>query len=49
VAEAIARAIEHPVPEVYPHFSSRFLVILNALAPGVTDRIVQRFGRRPLR
>ena len=49
VAEAIARAIERPVPEVYPHFNSRFLVIINALAPGITDRIVKRFGRKPLR
>src|SRR5476651_76601 len=49
VADAIARAIEHPVPEVYPYFKSRFLVILNALAPGFTDRIVQRFGRKPVR
>jgi NADP-dependent 3-hydroxy acid dehydrogenase YdfG len=49
VADAIARAIEHPVPEVYPYFKSRFLVILNAFAPGFTDRIVQRFGRKPVR
>ena len=48
VADAIARAITHPAPEVYPYFNSRFLVILNALAPGLTDRIVQRFGRRPV-
>src|SRR4029077_16027399 len=33
VAEAIARAIDRPVPEVYPHPASRALVILNALAP----------------
>jgi short-subunit dehydrogenase len=49
VAEAIARAIAHPVPEVYPYFTSRFLVILNALAPGFTDRVVKRFGRKPVR
>ena len=49
VANAIARAIEHPTPEVYPHFNSRFLVVLNAIAPGVTDRLVKRFGRRPIR
>jgi short-subunit dehydrogenase len=49
VADAIARAIHRPVPEVYPHFPSRFLVILNAFAPGLTDRLVQRFGRKPLR
>jgi NAD(P)-dependent dehydrogenase (short-subunit alcohol dehydrogenase family) len=49
VAGAIARAIARPVPEIYPYFNSRFLVVLNALAPGLTDRIVKRFGRKPLR
>jgi short-subunit dehydrogenase len=49
VADAIARAIEHPVPEVYPYFKSRGLVLLNALAPGFTDKIVQKFGRKPSR
>jgi short-subunit dehydrogenase len=49
VADAIARAIARPVPEVYPFFKSRGLVILNALAPGLTDRIVKRFGRKPVR
>jgi len=48
VADAIARAIEHPVPEVFPHFKSRALVWLNTLAPGVTDRVVKRFGRKPV-
>jgi len=49
VADAIARAIRRPIPEVYPHAASRALVVLNALAPGFTDRIVQRFGRKPVR
>jgi short-subunit dehydrogenase len=49
VADAIAGAIERPVPEIYPHAMSRALVILNALAPGVCDRIVRRFGRKPAR
>ena len=49
VAEAIARAIERPVPEVYPFYKSRALVVLNALAPGFCDRIVKRFGRKPAR
>jgi short-subunit dehydrogenase len=48
VAEAIARAIDRPRPEVYPHAKSRALVILNALAPGFTDRVVKRFGRKPV-
>jgi short-subunit dehydrogenase len=49
VAEAIARAIAHPTAEVHPYFPSRGLVLLNALAPGLTDRFVQRFGRKPAR
>ena len=49
VAEAIARAIHRPIPEIYPHAKSRALVILNALAPGFTDRVVKRFGRKPVR
>jgi short-subunit dehydrogenase len=49
VADAIARAIHRPIPEIYPHAKSRALVILNAFAPGFTDRIVKRFGRKPIR
>src|SRR5262245_27180605 len=49
VADAIARAIERPVPEVFPHFKSRALVWANAFAPGFCDRVVRRFGRKPLR
>jgi short-subunit dehydrogenase len=48
VAEAIARAVRRPIPEVYPHAKSRALVILNALAPGFTDGVVKRFGRKPV-
>jgi short-subunit dehydrogenase len=49
VANAIARAIERPVPEVFPHFKSRALVWANAVAPGFCDRIVHRFGRKAIR
>jgi short-subunit dehydrogenase len=49
VARAIVRAIERPVPEVFPHFKSRALVWLTTLAPGFTDRVVKRFGRKPAR
>ncbi len=49
VADAIAKAIRRPVPEVFPHAKSRALVILNALAPGFTDGVVKRFGRKPVR
>jgi dehydrogenase/reductase SDR family protein 7B len=49
VAETVARAIAHPIPEIYPHFFSRGLVLLNAVAPGWCDRLVQKFGRKPVR
>jgi NADP-dependent 3-hydroxy acid dehydrogenase YdfG len=49
VADAIASAIERPVPEVYPYPTSRGLVWLNAFAPGLCDRFVKKFGRRPIR
>ena len=49
VADAVATAIGHPVAEVYPHRASRALVWLNAIAPGYCDRVVKRFGRKPVR
>jgi NADP-dependent 3-hydroxy acid dehydrogenase YdfG len=49
VAEAVAGAIERPVPEIHPYVKARGLVLLNAVAPGLCDRLVQRFGRRPVR
>lgn len=48
VAAAIARALRHPVAEVYPYRPSRLLTIVNALAPRLTDVIVRRWGRQPL-
>jgi short-subunit dehydrogenase len=49
VAAAIARVIDRPVAEVYPHAMSRGLAIFNAVAPGLCDKFVQRFGRKPVR
>jgi short-subunit dehydrogenase len=49
VADAIARAIAHPTPEVYPYRKARGLALLNAIAPGFCDRFVQRFGRQRVR
>lgn len=48
VARAIARAIERPVPEVYPYRKARALAVLNAIAPGLCDRIVRQWGRKPV-
>jgi len=46
VADAIARGIRRPVPEIYPYRKARGLVLLNAIAPGFCDRFVKRFGRQ---
>lgn len=49
VAEAIARALERPRPEIYPKGIAKGLAVLNAVAPGFTDKIVKRWGRTPIR
>ena len=46
VARAIVRCVQRPRPEVYPHGPSRALTLMNHVAPAVTDRFVQKFGRR---
>jgi short-subunit dehydrogenase len=46
VARAVVACIRRPRPEVYPHAPSRALAIANALAPGFTDRLVKKYGRR---
>jgi short-subunit dehydrogenase len=46
VARAVVRCLVRPRAEVYPHALSRALVVLNALAPALTDRLVQKYGRR---
>jgi hypothetical protein len=48
VADAIARTIARPSPEVYPYAWARALVVLNAIAPGLCDRIVKKWGRKPV-
>jgi short-subunit dehydrogenase len=48
VADAIARAIEHPVAELYPYRISRGLAIINAIAPAFCDRLVKGWGRKPI-
>ena len=45
VARAIVACVRRPRPEVYPHGWSRGLAVINAIAPGLTDRFVKRFGR----
>jgi short-subunit dehydrogenase len=46
VARAIVSCVRRPRPEVYPYAFSRGLAILNAVAPGFTDRLVRKYGRR---
>jgi NAD(P)-dependent dehydrogenase (short-subunit alcohol dehydrogenase family) len=46
VARAIVRCARRPRPEVYPFAPSRALVWLNALAPGVVDRLAAWSARR---
>lgn len=46
VARAVVAAIRRPKADVYPHAASRLLTVMNAVAPGLTDRFVKRFARR---
>jgi hypothetical protein len=46
VARAVIACVKRPRPEVYPYLPARGLVLLNALAPGLTDRIVQKYSRQ---
>ena len=46
VARAIVACVRKPRAEVYPHATSRALTVVNAVAPGFTDKVVRRYGRR---
>jgi len=48
VADAVARAFDRPVPEIYPYRLAKGLAVLGAIAPGFADWLVQRWGREPL-
>ena len=48
VADAIARAIARPVAEVFPYRAARLLGLVSAMAPQLADRLVQRWGRKPV-
>jgi short-subunit dehydrogenase len=49
VADTVVRCLRRPRPEVYPHRASRLLAAMNTFAPGLTDRVVKRFGRGRVR
>ncbi len=46
VAGAIVDCLRRPRPEVFPLAKARALPILSALAPGLADKLVRRYGRR---
>jgi short-subunit dehydrogenase len=46
VASAIVACVRNPKAEVYPHAPARALTVVNALAPGLTDKVVRKYGRR---
>lgn len=48
VANAIVESIGKPVAEIYPKKIAKGLAVLNAIAPGFTDGIVKRWGRKPI-
>lgn len=49
VANAIAKAIRRPVPEIYPYRLSKGLAVLATLVPGLCDRLTKRWRREPVR
>jgi short-subunit dehydrogenase len=46
VARAVVACVRRPQAEVYPHKLSKLLAIANAVAPGISDRLVRKYGRR---
>ena len=46
VARAIADCIVSPTPEVYPYRRAWLLALVSVAAPGLADRLVQKYGRR---
>jgi short-subunit dehydrogenase len=45
VARRMVRAIERPVPEVWPSRPSRWALSLATLLPGTTDRLLRKFRK----
>jgi short-subunit dehydrogenase len=46
VARSIVDCVRKPRAAVYPHASARALTVANAVAPGLIDRVVKKYGRR---
>jgi short-subunit dehydrogenase len=45
VARRMVRAIERPVPEVWPSRPSRWALSLSTIMPGTTDRLLRKFRK----
>jgi NAD(P)-dependent dehydrogenase (short-subunit alcohol dehydrogenase family) len=48
VAAAIVRGIARGSAEIYPHRISKLLSLLSVAWPTLADRVVRRFGRKPI-
>jgi short-subunit dehydrogenase len=48
VARAIVAGIASGRPEIYPHGPSKLLSIVGVVFPRLADRIVRRYGRKPI-
>lgn len=46
VARAIIDCIHHPRPEVYPLKKAKWLSVVSVIAPGLADRLVQKYSRK---
>lgn len=46
VARSVVACVRRPRAEVYPHAASKLLAVANAVAPGLADRLVRKYGRR---
>jgi NAD(P)-dependent dehydrogenase (short-subunit alcohol dehydrogenase family) len=48
VARAIVRGIARNHAEIYPHRASKLLSLVSVVWPTLADRVVRRFGRKPI-
>ena len=46
VARAIVDCIRNPRPEVYPLRKAKWLSVVSVIAPGLADKLVQRYARK---
>jgi short-subunit dehydrogenase len=46
VARAVVRALRRPRPEVHPYPPARLLFLVNAVAPGLVDRLMMALSPR---